>query len=82
MREHTHGRVRFELSKAKDRGKDKKNSTVHNITKHYSEKEGESYGGKDGWIYLFVFRNAVSINNHLERHGELVGLDESGSNEN
>lgn len=42
------------------------------ITKHDTEKEGEGYNGKDTWVYLFVGRNTICVNDFLEDPCDLV----------
>lgn len=45
---------------------------MSNISKHYTEKEGESNDGKNGWVHFFVHWDTVGVNDFLESEGKLV----------
>lgn len=52
---------------------------MSHIPEHHSEEEGEGNNSEEGWIDLFILWDAVSVNNLLERSGEVCGLEEGGS---
>lgn len=49
---------------------------MHNISEHDSEEKWEGNASEYGWVYLFVARNTISINNLLEDCRELIGLEQ------
>lgn len=53
-------------------GSEEQESTMANIAKHHSEKEGEGHNGEETRIDFTVAGNTVSINDTLETFSEFV----------
>ncbi len=81
LSEHSHRGVRIWFRETKVSSKDEENRSMHDITKHHTKQEGESYSSKDCWVYLLVLWDAVSVHNLLERPWELVDFNQCGSYE-
>jgi hypothetical protein len=55
--------------------------SMHDIAEHDSEEEGESHASEDCWVDLTIVRNAISVDDLLERPCEFVRLDEGWSHQ-
>lgn len=50
----------------------KQKRAMRDISKHHSEQKRKRRNSKKSWVYFFVARNSVSVNNFLKGGGELV----------
>ena len=59
-------------SKTQVSRENKKQRSMHDITKHYTEEEWEWNTCEQGWITFLVCRNTISINDILRNSSEIV----------
>ena len=59
-------------------GNSKEHSTVADIAEHDTEEEGEDRDSIEGRVDFLVPRHTISVDDLLERHGELIHFEVSG----
>ena len=47
---------------------------MEDVTKHYTEQEGEGNHGENGGVHLFIVRNTIGVNKQLEGVEEIIFL--------